>query len=83
MASLVVDHIPAALERRAPVEVPGLALGLAPGEDIEVVVTTTDPQGNPVTDRGKYVVVWKKQPDGSWKAISDIFNSDLPAPSAQ
>lgn len=38
-----------------------------------------DPKGNPLTDRGKFVAVWKKQADGSWKAIADIFNSDLPA----
>lgn len=31
-----------------------------------------------VDDRGKYVVVWKKQADG-WKAAADILNSDLPA----
>jgi ketosteroid isomerase-like protein len=40
--------------------------------------TMNDPEGNPVTDRGKYVTVWKKQPDGSWKAVADIWNSDLP-----
>lgn len=39
-------------------------------------------QGNPVTDRGKYVTVWKKQPNGKWKAVADIFNSNLPAPTA-
>ncbi len=42
-------------------------------------LTFNDPKGNPVTDRGKYVVVWKKQADGTWKAAADIFNSDLPA----
>jgi len=43
-----------------------------------------DPKGNAVTDRGKYVVVWKKQADGTWKALADIFNSDLtPASSAK
>ena len=36
--------------------------------------------GNPPSDKGKYVEVWKKQPDGSWKAIIDTFNSDMPAP---
>jgi ketosteroid isomerase-like protein len=37
--------------------------------------------GPPVTDVGKYVVVWKKQTDGSWKLWRDIFNSDAsPAP---
>lgn len=35
--------------------------------------------GKKVDDKGKYVTVWKKQADGSWKAIRDIFNSDLPA----
>ena len=44
--------------------------------------TRHDVQGNPVTDRGKYVGVWKKQPDGKWKVVVDIFNSDLPAPTA-
>jgi uncharacterized protein (TIGR02246 family) len=37
-----------------------------------------DPQGKTVTDHGKTVEVWKKQPDGKWKAVVDIFNSDLP-----
>ncbi len=40
------------------------------------------PKGAPVTDRGKFVVVWKKQTDGAWKIAADIWNSDLaPAPS--
>ena len=30
------------------------------------------------TEKGKYVAVWKKQPDGSWKVTDDIFNSDAP-----
>ena len=36
------------------------------------------PDGKPMTDTGKYVVVWRKV-DGQWKAAADIFNSDLPA----
>ena len=43
-------------------------------------MTMKDPQGKPATDRGKFVEVWKKQPDGNWKTVADIFNSDLPAP---
>ena len=42
-----------------------------------------DPKGNPMTDRGKYVTVWRKQPDGRWKAIVDVFNTDLPAAAAE
>lgn len=41
-------------------------------------MTMNDPKGKPVTDRGKYATVWKKQADGSWKAAVDMFNSDLP-----
>ena len=43
--------------------------------------TLNDPKGNPVTQRMKHVVVWKKQPDGSWKAVLDIWNLDGPSPS--
>jgi ketosteroid isomerase-like protein len=42
--------------------------------------TVNDPAGKPVVDKGKYVTVWKKQKDGSWEVLLDIFNSDLPAP---
>ena len=37
------------------------------------------PDGTAQTDTGKYVVVWRKV-GGDWKAVADIFNSDLPAP---
>jgi uncharacterized protein (TIGR02246 family) len=43
-------------------------------------VTFTDPNGNAVSDKGKYVTVYKKQPDGNWKVTADIGNSDLQAP---
>jgi ketosteroid isomerase-like protein len=35
-----------------------------------------DANGSPTTMMGKYVVVWKKQADGHWKAAADIFNPD-------
>lgn len=40
-------------------------------------MTMTDPKTKkPVTDHGKYLTVFVKQPDGSWKAVADTFNSD-------
>ena len=44
------------------------------------MLTLKDSQGKPVTDHGKLVEVWKKQADGKWKSVVDIFNSDLPLP---
>ncbi len=35
--------------------------------------------GKEIKDKGKYLTVWKRQPDGSWKIVRDINNSDLPA----
>ena len=41
--------------------------------------TVDDAEGNPVTDQQKWVAVWKKQPDGSWKCAVLILNSNGPA----
>ena len=35
-----------------------------------------DPKGKPVHIIGKYLVVWKKQANGQWKAFADIFNAN-------
>src|SRR6202008_1005155 len=37
-------------------------------------VKTEAKKGKVANEKGKYVVVWKKQADGSWKAIADIDN---------
>ncbi len=34
------------------------------------------PDGKMVKETGKYVCVWKKQKDGTWKAVHDIWNAD-------
>lgn len=47
-------------------------------------MTSTSPKTKKaVTEKGKYVTVFKKQADGSWKAVSDIFNADGPAAPAK
>jgi ketosteroid isomerase-like protein len=40
--------------------------------------TLDDAKGKRVADRGKYLTVWKKQSDGKWKAVADMYSSDLP-----
>jgi len=60
-------------------------------EDIQVVgdlafargtgtakVTPRVPGAAIFEDKGKWVDVYQRQPDGSWKMIVDIWNSDLP-----
>ncbi len=42
---------------------------------------TIQPEGQAaMTDSGKYVVVWKRQADGTWKLHVDIWNSNMPLP---
>ena len=40
---------------------------------------TMKPKTGPaMPDTGKYISVWQRQADGSWKMIRDIFNSNRP-----
>jgi uncharacterized protein (TIGR02246 family) len=69
---------------------PGLSLTWSP-EKVEVSrsgdlaytqgayeLTATDAKGKPMTDHGKTLEIWKKQADGSWKCIADMWSSNLP-----
>ncbi|HMB61999.1 MAG TPA: DUF4440 domain-containing protein [Eudoraea sp.] len=40
----------------------------------EIIVN--DSLGNPIPSYNKTVTVWRKQPDGTWKNVIDIWNSD-------
>jgi ketosteroid isomerase-like protein len=42
--------------------------------------TFSDFRGNKFDDEGKYLTVWRKLPDGTWKVVEDTMNSDLPLP---
>jgi uncharacterized protein (TIGR02246 family) len=67
---------------------PGFSLSFAPTK-IEVAksgdlaydigtfeLKDNDANGTLTTTIGKYVVVWKRQPDKQWKVVADIFNTD-------
>jgi len=44
-------------------------------------LTLTDPESKRlINDHGSYVTVYRKEPDGSWKAVSDIASSAVPPP---
>jgi len=34
--------------------------------------------GTPTEDKGKYVVIWKRAGDGSWRLAVDIWNTNSP-----
>jgi uncharacterized protein (TIGR02246 family) len=44
----------------------------------ETLLTGQD--GKPVTELGKWVTIWRKQADGSWRIIVEIYNTDTPPP---
>ena len=41
-------------------------------------MTVIPKNGNAVADKGKYIHVWKKSVDGSWKVVRYVPNSDIP-----
>ena len=43
-------------------------------------LSMSPPGGAPVQEVGKYVVAYRQQANGSWRAVADIFNSDQAAP---
>jgi uncharacterized protein (TIGR02246 family) len=42
-------------------------------------MTLQPKKGPEMKDEGKYLTVWKKQPDGRWRIIRDISNTNQPA----
>lgn len=39
--------------------------------------------GKVVTEPGKWLSVWKKQPDGTWRVVVETYNTDIPPPDHQ
>ena len=44
----------------------------------DIEITVDGPDGQPVTSRERDFHLWKKQADGSWKIVIDIWNSPDP-----
>ena len=71
---------------------PGTEISWSPGQivasssgdlvyDVGIyTVITKNKKGKTTTDGGKYLSVWKKQADGSWKAEANSWNSDKALP---
>ncbi len=45
-----------------------------------VLVLTPKIGGEPVQESGKFLEIYQRQPDGSWKYARHIWNTDQPAP---
>jgi len=65
---------------------PGFAIQWTPTKaevsaagDVGYTVGTYEASMNGATEKGKYVTVWKKQSDGTWKVAEDIFTAMRPA----
>ena len=60
-----------------------LSVHVASGGDMAYMIernvtTVSDSLGNPIESHGKVVTVWRKNPDGSWKNVIDMWNSAPP-----
>ena len=44
------------------------------------VTRLSSPDGKPVTEVGKWVSVWRRQADGAWRVVVEIYNTDAPPP---
>jgi uncharacterized protein (TIGR02246 family) len=52
---------------------------LAYSQGSYTMTMTNEKTKKPMTDKGSYVTVYKKQPDGAWKAVRDINVSESPS----
>jgi len=73
------------------IAVPGFSITWSPGEadvgsggDLGYTMGTyqilMDGADGQITIDGKYITIWKKQPDGRWLVTADMFNANAPTP---
>lgn len=65
-------------ENRSIVEDVRVSGNLAVARGTQETSTTPKAGGNSVRDKEKWIVVFLRQADGSWKVLWEIYNSDLP-----
>ena len=65
-------------ENRSIVEDVRVSGNLAVARGTQEASTTPKAGGNSVRDKEKWIVVFLRQPDGSWKVLWETYNSDLP-----
>ena len=58
-----------------------LSVSVSKGGDMAYMIeqnqiTVNDSLGNPVTEFNKSLTIWRKEADGSWKNIADMWNAD-------
>jgi ketosteroid isomerase-like protein len=64
--------------RLDPIDVEGSA-GMAYVRGVYTMKINVPNMPVPASDQGKYIEIWKKQADGTWKIVRDIYNSDVSA----
>ncbi len=81
LASMEAEPVTFTQFSNAPLEIDGRG-DLAYARGTYSLTATAEGMAEPITDKGKYLGVFRKQADGSWLAAADIWNSDLPLPAA-
>ena len=67
------------------IEFHALDLEIEPGGDIACeigwyVLRLTSPSGEAVVDRGRYLLIYRREADGSWRRAAEMFNpGDVPS----
>jgi len=46
-------------------------------------IAVIGPEGDPVSSTGKYGNAWTKMPEGTWKTVASVWNSEQPLPGVE
>jgi uncharacterized protein (TIGR02246 family) len=70
-------------ENRSLVEDVRVSGNLAVAWGTQETQTTPRAGGSPVQDKSKWITVYQRQPDKSWRILWEMYNSDLPVPDSR